>query len=218
MAGHHEHVKLRRDDVVLNGTADDQYAYTPDESAYERTDAHVWIIVKFMFWLAVSAAIIHVGLWLLFGAFVENRRATEEPEFPMAVGQQQRLPAEPRLQQFPLNDAYNFRRQEQSAVNGYSWVDRNAGTVQIPLAEAMRMVVERGLPSRAQGAAPAGVPVATPGAGADTPADPGTPQPEAGAQPASGGVPAVSGAQAGSQVGLVPADSSSGRTFERRRQ
>jgi hypothetical protein len=41
-----------------------------------------------------------------------------------------------------------FRATENSALTGYSWVDRNAGTVRIPIDRAKALVIERGLPTR----------------------------------------------------------------------
>ncbi len=64
-----------------------------------------------------------------------------------------RLPSGPRLQPKPANEIYDFRLRENAALDGYSWVDKGAGTVRIPIAEAMRLTVERGLPSRAPDAA-----------------------------------------------------------------
>jgi hypothetical protein len=88
----------------------------------------------------------------MFVWFVDSRTpaATAVVEFPLAVGQEQRLPAGPRLQRFPANEILEFRTTESAELNGYGWVDRNAGTVHIPISEAMRLTVERGLPSRAQ--------------------------------------------------------------------
>ena len=40
-------------------------------------------------------------------------------------------------------------RREDAVLNGYGWVNKEAGVVRIPIAEAMRLTVERGLPSRA---------------------------------------------------------------------
>ena len=87
-------------------------------------------------------------------------RAGAGREFPLAEGQEPRLPAGPRLQRFPANEIFDFRQRENAELNGYGWMDRNAGTVHIPIAEAMRLTVERGLPSRAQ-PAPATAPPAT---------------------------------------------------------
>jgi len=166
MAQHH--------DGVAHGTPDDQYLETPPGAGYEHTDAHVRSIAKFMFWLLVSAGIIYVLMWGMWVVFVAQRQETAEAAFPLATGQENRLPAEPRLQRFPANEAYEFRLQEDAAMQSYGWVDRQAGTVQIPIAEAMRLTVERGLPARA------------PAVDADA-------------------------------TGLIPADSSSGRTMEKRR-
>jgi hypothetical protein len=170
---------------------DPEYASTPPGAGYEHTDANVWIIVKFGLWLAVTAAIIHVGLLVMFRLFVEQRE-TAVPQYPLATDTGLQLPAQPRLQRFPANEAFDLRRQEAAALGTYGWVDRNAGTVRLPIDEAMRLTVERGLPVRAP-AAPAAA------ATADTA---GTAAPAAAPE-----VP-----------GLMPADSSSGRTMERRRQ
>src|SRR5688500_11070258 len=153
-----------------------EYRVTPPGAGHEHTDANVWLIAKFGLWLLVCASVIHVGMGVMFGLFVEQREETEQP-FPLAVGQERRLPAEPRVQQFPENEFYGFRRREEGTLQGYGWIDRDAGRIQIPISEAMRLTVERGLPTR-------------------------VPQPD---------VPAEE------TRGLIPADSSSGRTMERRR-
>ena len=159
--------------------ADPEYGVTPPGSTYEHTDAHVWIIAKFMFWLVVTAVITHIGLGFMYQMLIEQSERREEGQirYPLAAGQEERLPPLPRLQQSPANEAYDFRRSEQNLLTTYGWQNREAGTVRIPISEAMRLTVERGLPSRQQ--------------------DP--------AQPAEA-------------PGLMPADSSSGRTMQQRRQ
>jgi hypothetical protein len=139
------------------------------------------MIVQFAIWLLASAVVVHLLTWGMFEWFVGSRdKAAPAVEFPLATNQEPRLPAGPRLQRFPANEIADFRQRESAELNSYGYIDRNAGTVHIPIAEAMRLVIERGLPSRAQTAPAAG---ATP---AETP-------------------------------GMMPADSSSGRTLERRR-
>jgi hypothetical protein len=176
---HHEPVPTTAPPGMSHDSADYEYAFTPPGAGYEHTDANVWVLVKFAIWLTVSAVNIHVGLWLAFELFVKQREVNTEAEFPLAVTvTQPRLPAEPRLQRQPANEMYEFRQKEDAVLRGYGWVDRNAGTVRIPIEDAMRLTVERGLPSRAvDSAAPAPV-----------------------------------------NPSLIPADSSSGRTMERRGQ
>jgi hypothetical protein len=135
--------------------ADPEYGLTPEGSTYEHTDAHTWIIAKFMFWLAVTAVLTHVGLGFMYQMLIEQGQRREEGEirYPLAREQQDRLPPAPRLQQFPSNEIYDFRLKEQAELQGYAWQSREQGTVRIPITEAMRLTVERGLPSRAQDAA-----------------------------------------------------------------
>ena len=160
-----------------HASADDEYRETPAGSTYEHTDASVWPIVKFMAWLAASALIIHVGIGFLYELMVRQAMEVEQP-YPMARGQEDQLPPAPRLQQFPANEIYQFRLSEQSLLDHYGWMNRETGAVHIPIDQAMRLTLERGMLQSV------------------------TPAP---AQPAA--VP-----------GLIPADSSAGRTMERRRQ
>ena len=137
------------DAEVSHATADDEYLNTTDASGHEHTDVNVWMIVQFAIWLIGSAVVVHVLMGLMFVWFVETRESVSVPQFPLAVGQEQRLPAGPRLQRFPANEIFEFRQRESRELDSYGWIDRNAGTVHIPIAEAMRLTVERGLPSRA---------------------------------------------------------------------
>ena len=170
---------------AVHASADDEYRVTPPGSGHEHTDANVAVIARFGIWLLVSAIVVHIGMWLLFMLFVEQREeAPVTQPFPIAIGQETRLPSGARLQQFPENELYDFRLRERELLEGYRWIDRAGGRVQIPISEAMRLVVERGLPSRAP-------------APAAQPADPTAP--------------------VATDPALIPADSSAGRTMERRR-
>ena len=171
-----EHTHHR--DAVGHTSADEQYLATPPGSQYEHTDANVWIILKFLFWLAAAAMIIHVGLALLFDLFVARRTERGDPRYPLAVSAGARVPPEPRLQRFPREELMQFRIGEEAVLQNYGWADREAGTVRIPITEAMRLALERGaLPARTISPT-------------DGPAGPD----------------------------MLPADSSAGRTMQRRRQ
>jgi hypothetical protein len=169
-------------------SAEDEYLVAPEGTGHEHSDASVWIVAKFALWLAISGIVISAGVYLLFALFVKQSEETVA-EFPLA-GQEERLPAAPRLQQFPENELLDFRQHENAVLNEYGWVNKEAGVVRMPIAEAMRLTVERGLPVRAQQDT-------TQGQAAGQTQPPAAPR----------------------QVpGLMPADSSSGRTMERRRQ
>ena len=97
--------------------------------------------------LAVSA-VVYVVVWLMFGLLAGREARRANPKYPLAAAESTRLPPEPRLQTVPREDLQNLRTREDALLNGYTWVDRNAGTVRIPVSEAMRLTLERGLPSR----------------------------------------------------------------------
>jgi len=136
---HHHH-------ALSHVSADDQYLETPPGSTYEHTDAHVGPMVKFAIWLVVSAIIVHVGLAAMYWLLVrESTERVDTQRYPLAVNTPARLPAEPRLQQFPRNELYDFRTQENQRLGSYGWVDKNAGTVHIPIDDAMRLMLERNI-------------------------------------------------------------------------
>jgi hypothetical protein len=154
-----EHVQHHHD-LAGHHSADDQYLETPPGAGYEHTDADVGVMVKFAFWLIISAIIVHAGLGLMYWLLIlQSAERVDTKPYPMAVDQAPRLPAAPRLQQSGSNDLFDFRTKEDAELHSYGWVDKNAGTVHIPIDDAMRMMLERGLPSREVDAARAAEPV-----------------------------------------------------------
>src|SRR5438067_9402746 len=115
---------------------------------HEESDVNIRAILGFGAVLIVAAVVIHFGVWLLFG-FFENREARRvAPEYPLAAAAAARVPPEPRLQINPREDLRELRENEDAILNGYGWVDTNAGIVRIPIDEAMKLTVQRGLPVR----------------------------------------------------------------------
>ena len=114
---------------------------------HEESDVNVRAIFGFAGALIIVAIVVHLAAWGLF-VYFGNREAARAPEFPMAVAGEPREPPSPRLQVAPRQDLQAFREQEEAVLNGYTWADRRAGTVRIPIAEAMKLTVQRGLPVR----------------------------------------------------------------------
>ena len=141
---------MEHQDVVGHASPDHEYQETPPGSTYEHTDAATGVIVKFLFWMAVSAVVIHFGLAGVYALLIDQAMETGERRYPLAAAQGERLPPTPRLQQFPQNDFYQFRQDEERLLQRYGWMNKNSGIVHIPIEDAMRLTVERGtLPSRA---------------------------------------------------------------------
>lgn len=140
------------------------------EVTHERSDVNVSAIAKFVFALTVITVAVYFLMWGLFRVF--NAQAQKEPvPGPMAMSEQERIPPEPRLQ-----GARGFG-EELGKVAGDKgsadprapeweikvlrklWEDNlrdgprdpNGQVVGIPIEDAMKKVVESGLPSRVSG-------------------------------------------------------------------
>jgi hypothetical protein len=118
------------------------------EVHHETTDVNFSAILGFGGGLIVVAAGIHVLIWLLFGYFTSREASRVPPEYPLAVSQSERVPPEPRLQTAPRQDLRDLRAAEDAVLDSYAWVDKNAGIVRIPIDEAIRLTLQRGLPTR----------------------------------------------------------------------
>lgn len=121
------------------------------EVVHEESDVNVRAILSFGAGLFVVTAIVMVFLWWLQGFYASRTARAQTIVYPMAAGQQDQLPPEPRLQDDPQRAMRELRARQESVLTGYGWVNKEAGVARIPIDEAMRMVVERGLPAREAG-------------------------------------------------------------------
>ena len=116
----------------------------------EERDVNIRAFLCFGAGLVVTAIVIHALVWLLFVYFNAREAAQPPAEYPLAIEQEKRLPPEPRLQTNPREDLRELRAGEDELLTTYGWVDRNAGVVRIPIDEAMKLVIQRGLPARSE--------------------------------------------------------------------
>lgn len=125
---------------------------SPDnvEVAHEESDVNVGAIIRYGVALLVVAAVIHVFLWWLLAAYERQDARAPTQAYPLAAGQQDRLPPSPRFQENPQQELQDLRAKQDSLLNGYGWVNREAGVARIPIGDAMKIVIERGLPARAE--------------------------------------------------------------------
>jgi hypothetical protein len=114
---------------------------------HEHSDINIAAVFKFAAGLTVIAAAVHVAIWLMLVSF-QAAAASADVRNPLRVGEDVRVPPEPRLQIEPRQDLDAYHEREAALLDGYHWIDKNAGVVRIPIAEAMKKVVERGLPTR----------------------------------------------------------------------
>jgi hypothetical protein len=116
---------------------------------HEESDVNIRAILAFGGGLIVVAAVIHLLVFALFQFFDSREAIKLTAEYPLAVGQE-RVPPEPRLQTNPRQDLADLRAKEDAVLQSYGWIDRNGGVVRIPIDAAMKLTLERGLPSRTE--------------------------------------------------------------------
>ncbi len=116
---------------------------------HETRDISVPVVVWFAIGLIASALIVYptvAGLYQLF------ERLHPSPDAPSRIELHPHMIApRPRLQTDSAADLEKFQAAEEAKLNSYGWIDKKAEIVRIPIARAMDLIVERGLPTRGPG-------------------------------------------------------------------
>ena len=100
--------------------------------------------------------ICHDGFIALFYNFLERREAAEKTAlYPLACRSGASAAAAATLAELSVPGRADLRREEERLLTTYEWVDKNAGTVRLPIARAIDVVAAQGLPYRHDGEAPA---------------------------------------------------------------
>jgi hypothetical protein len=117
---------------------------------HETSDVYLGGVFVFALGLLVTLVIVHLLTWMLFAVLAKGETAHSLPQYPLAAGLEDRLPPEPRLQTNPREDLRQLRAAEDAVLNSYGWVDKSQGVARMPIDEAMKLTVQRGLPVRAK--------------------------------------------------------------------
>jgi hypothetical protein len=134
---------------------------------YERTDVGVAGILYFLLSLLVGGILVYFVVDGVFSYLQKRSEAEQAPVNPLITN----APADTRKltvdykdylkQNFPnpqleideRGQLDKIRTDEAQTLSTYDWVDKNAGTVRIPIDRAMDLIAQRGLPVRAQSSA-----------------------------------------------------------------
>lgn len=118
---------------------------SPEPSAgHETTDVRIGAIVLFFAGLTVTLFLAYVFLMWLFDIFAGQADLRDPQLAPFADTEQ--VPPQPHLQAIPRHDLEQFRHKEEQTLQTYGWVDRKEKIVRLPIGQAMKLLVERGLP------------------------------------------------------------------------
>jgi hypothetical protein len=103
---------------------------------HEVADIPAWLVACIAAGLAGVIVMIAVGAFVLLRAF----HAERAPGAPPAPAPNRDVV---QLQSAPAQDLAALRAQKQALLEGYGWLDKAAGTVHIPIEQAMRLIAQR---------------------------------------------------------------------------
>lgn len=116
-------------------------------AGHETTDANIRAIVWVGVGLLATVALALVVVTAMQADFV--RRPISLGALPgLAPQPTVQLPPEPRLESVPGQTLQELRAAQQQQLETYRWVDRQGGTAQIPIEQAIDLLSQRGLPAR----------------------------------------------------------------------
>jgi hypothetical protein len=125
-------------------------------AGYEKRDANAKWIFGIVGFLLVSGLIMHFVLAGVMERLGKTPYPTDALEGTRR-GPDARVQTKsvPHLQISSAEELNEFREKEEAELKSYGWIDRTAGVVRIPVARAMDLLLERGLPTRTGTNAPA---------------------------------------------------------------
>jgi hypothetical protein len=133
---------------------------------HEVSELRIGPIAWFLIGLTVATVVVCLLTAGLFNA-LKNRDEVSKRKLSPLAGERQKLPPEPRLQlapsteeqlegnkpidlkhEHPLEEMKRLRAEEEAKLNSYGWVDEKAGVVRIPIDEAKKLLLQKGVPTR----------------------------------------------------------------------
>ena len=113
-------------------------------SGHENSDAHAVNLFKIGAYLLTLIAVTFAAMFGMLKLMEQHAPApTTQPSSMRSAAE---LPPEPRLQALPTADMEAYKAWEDSVMTSYTWIDRTAGTVRVPIDSAIAMVAAKGLP------------------------------------------------------------------------
>ncbi|MGH9453143.1 MAG: hypothetical protein ACRD51_05575 [Candidatus Acidiferrum sp.] len=120
---------------------------------FEPRDINARTVGFFLFFLALAVIATFLVSVFVFRFTTEMAFKSDTPLPPMRQGIAPTMPPEPRLQGVPghrtdpQEDLREKMAADEAANEKLDWVDKQAGIAQIPVEDAMKIIVEKGMPA-----------------------------------------------------------------------
>ena len=112
---------------------------------HERKDANVFGLTMILGLLFSVIAICLLVCWGVLHLFNDEREARQASAPPPAAEQATNFPP-PRLLVHPGSEREKMEKARRTQLDTYGWINQSHGVARIPIARAMKLIVERGLP------------------------------------------------------------------------
>jgi hypothetical protein len=131
-----------------------------EHGSYERQDLQVSGILYFLLTLGIGTVLCVFGIRGFYAFLQHHAKASQPAVSPLIMnapedtvhiprGYPQATFPNPKLEEDERGQLNDIRLAQENTLYSYGWVDQNAGTVRIPIDRAMDLLVQRGLPVRA---------------------------------------------------------------------
>lgn len=124
----------------------------PDHD-HERKDVDVVSLFTIILTLFVLCVVIFLAVTIMMHYFKSHEPSKTSGQANLPATQAEEFPA-PRLEVKSGASLADLRAAEDADLNSYGWIDRNSGTIRIPIDRAMQMILQRGLPDVGAGKTP----------------------------------------------------------------
>ena len=125
---------------------------SPAGPRYETRDVYAPGVLAFLVGLGLVIVLVALACWGFFGFDLTHFLEPAASPSPFAVTRQ--LPLGPQLQVDPRQDWVKFQQEQQKSLETFGWENRSAGTVRVPIEEAMQLLVKKGVPVQGTPAEP----------------------------------------------------------------
>ena len=121
--------------------------------SYEPRDVATSPILKFLVYLGVVIVLSYIVCLGIYRGLIGYWTSSYQQPTPSRMEAGPTMPPEPRLQGMPghLTDPQQDLREklkaDTEAINRLGWIDEKAGIAEIPVKDAMQLIVEKGLPA-----------------------------------------------------------------------